>query len=283
MLYRDFITDCEQPAYAEEIRELYEQQRQGRAEYLIASYKKINGFKLDMHLFLPDTTVYPDKRPVIVYFHGGSWSEGKPNWFFEAGRNYAGQGWVAAAVEYRIKARHNTLPFESVKDARSAIRWLREHAETYRIDPAKIVATGNSAGGHLVLATALAEQWNEATDTLNVSATPDLLMIIAGVYDLTVANSKWIVKDLGNKDLVEQISPNHLLKKNIPPTFIIHGANDTHCLYSTAAYFAKNMRALGNDIEFHTIDGAGHFIWYGKYAERVSDIQRKYLEKWAFK
>ena len=89
------------------------------------------------------------------------------------------KGWVCA-VEYRIYSRQGTLPFEAVKDGRSAIRWLRQHADEYNLDTNRIVASGNSAGGHLALDCALADIWNEATDDLHYSPVPNLLMINSG-------------------------------------------------------------------------------------------------------
>jgi len=280
--YHEFVQTSKNTEYINNIQVLYEQSRIAREDHLIETYKRVDDFDLDIHLFLPDTTQFSGNRPVMVYFHGGSWSEGKPDWFFSAGKTYASQGWVAVAVEYRIMGRHGTLPFQSVLDARSAIRWLRTNAVRYNIDPSKIVATGNSAGGHLVLASAMADSWNEQSDDLGVSPIPDVLMVTAGVYDLTIDNSKWIVKDLEDKSLVLEISPNHLLKNNLPPMLLIHGENDMNCPYSTAEYFALNMREQGNEVEFHTIDGAGHFIWFGPHSTEVSKIKREYLENLGF-
>lgn len=280
--YDEFIQICQNTEFINNVKSLYNQEKEGREGHLIKTYKQVDGFDLDIHLFLPDTSLFTGGRPAIVYFHGGSWSEGKPDWFFSSGENYANQGWVAAAVEYRIMGRHGTLPFQSVLDAKSAIRWLRANAEAYNIDSSKLVATGNSAGGHLVLATALVDSWNEKTDNLDVSPIPDVLMVTSGVYDLTIDNSKWIVKDLDDKSMVYDISPNHLLKSNLPPMLLIHGENDMNCPYPSAEYFASNLKDYGNEVEFHTVEGAGHFIWFGRYSTEVSEIRREYLERLGF-
>jgi len=167
-------------------------------------------------------------------------------------------------------------------DAKSAIRWLRQHADEYNIDVNKIVASGNSAGGHLVLATALVENWNEKTDDIKYSPVPNVLMVNSGVYDLTDDNS-WIRQGLRNRNqdenLVKEISPNYLIKKGLPPTLIIHGTNDRNVPFSTAREFVDKMKLEGNDIEFHSLEGAGHFIWWGQYAQQVSVIRSKFLEK----
>jgi acetyl esterase/lipase len=60
---------------------------------------------------------------------------------------------VCFLADYRVNTRHLTSPFESLKDAKSAIRFIRQHAGDYHIDTAKIVASGGSAGGHLAAAT----------------------------------------------------------------------------------------------------------------------------------
>jgi len=39
------------------------------------------------------------------------------------------------------------------------------------------------------------------------------------------------------------------------------------------------MRFEGNDIEFQPLEGAGHFIWWGRYGKEVSKISSEFLEK----
>lgn len=186
-VYHHFMTSCRDTAYLNKIRIAFNNDYQGRQGHLVKTYKTVGPYQLDMHLFLPVND--GKKHPVMVYFHGGSWSEGKPDWFFEACKADAKQGWVSCAVEYRIYGRQRTLPFEAVKDSRSAIRWLRQHAADYQIDTNRIVASGNSAGAHLVLTSAMADRWNEDTDNFNYSPVPNVLLVNSGVYDLTDQNT----------------------------------------------------------------------------------------------
>jgi len=278
-LYTNFINSCKTPEYITKISELYESQKKGRESHIIETYKEIDGYELEMHLFLPDAEKFKEERTTMVHFHGGSWSQGKPDWFFETGQEYAKQGLVVAAVEYRIKGKQGTYPFESIKDAKSAIRWLRENATKYNIDPNKIIATGNSAGGHLCLATALIKNWNEETDNLEINAVPDVIIVNSGVYDLTNNQNKWIVENIVNKDLVKEISPNHLIAKSATKMLLIHGEKDMNCSYGSAEYFYNEMKLLDNDIELHTIKGADHWIWLGRHSAEVAKITREYMEK----
>lgn len=281
-LYENFISNCKDTSYANKIKTFYTEELNGRKNHLIKTYKTVDNFKLDIHLFLPDSALQTERSPVIVYFHGGSWSEGKPDWSFSACQKYSEKGWVGVTVEYRLADRHGTLPFEAVMDAKSAIRWLRENADEYNIDPERIIASGNSAGGHLVLATALVDNWNEKTDNLNFSCVPNVLLINSGVYDLTDENS-WYRAGLKRRNqdenLVNEISPNNLASEKLPPTLIIHGTNDRNVAFSTAKKFVEKMNISGNNIVFKPLDNAGHFIWWGKYGKQVAEIRYNYLKE----
>src|SRR4030095_9891570 len=54
-----------------------------------------------------------------------------------------------ATVSYRLAPAHR-FP-AAVHDVKAAVRWLRANAERLGIDPARIGATGDSAGAHLAL------------------------------------------------------------------------------------------------------------------------------------
>jgi acetyl esterase/lipase len=280
-VYQDFKANCADTAYLRRINTAYAEDLAGKKDHLVKTYKTAGPYRLDMHIFLPDSLQRGDKRPTIVFFHGGSWSEGKPDWFFESCKAYAKRGWVACAVEYRTYGRQRTLPFSAVMDARSAIRWLRKQAREYHIDTGRIVASGNSAGGHLVLCTALADQWNEKTDDLKYSPSPNVLMVNAGVYDLTDRITAWIRKDLKDKELVKQISPVFLVRKELPPALIFHGTNDQNVPFASAEKFVSEMIQTGNNrVEFHPLQGANHFIWFDrKYMPEMTKFRTDFLSR----
>ncbi|MBB6002327.1 alpha/beta hydrolase [Arcicella rosea] len=279
-----FLITCKNEAYKKTIDSMYTESANARKDHLIKTYKTVDGYNLDIHIFLPDSIDKTKKSPVMVYFSGGSWTKGNPEWAFYSCDSYAKKGWVGVSVEYRLADRHETTPFEAVKDARSAIRWLRINADTYNIDTARIVATGNSAGGHLVLTTALANEWNEESDNLNYNATPNLLLVNAGVYSLySESSTDWITRDLADKSLAKKISPIHLLRTGLPPMLIIHGTDDHSVDYASAKAFAEEMEKLGNDFEFHTLKGAPHAIWFDRrFSGKVSELRKAFLKKYGY-
>lgn len=99
------------------------------------------------------------KRPAVVYIYGGGWFYGdhtntrNRNIFCKNLMKLVADGFVVAAVEYR-KGVEAVFPAQ-LYDVKGAVRFLRANAETYGIDPNRIAAMGESAGGHLTALLAL--------------------------------------------------------------------------------------------------------------------------------
>jgi acetyl esterase/lipase len=95
-------------------------------------------------------------RPGIVVIHGGGWLEGDKSSFASREHgvpgnivDFAALGFVAVAINYRLSGE---APFPAaLEDCKNAVRSLRAHARDYNLDPDRIGAFGNSAGGHLAL------------------------------------------------------------------------------------------------------------------------------------
>lgn len=278
-LVADFNASCQDTAYRGKINRLYEQELAGRKNHHVRTYKTIGPYTLDMHLFGTSPSGTGRPRPAIVLFHGGSWSEGKPDWFFGLCEDYARRGWVACAVEYRTLSRHNTQPFAAVRDARSAMRWLRQHATELGVDTARIVAGGNSAGGHLALTTALPTPHNEPTDDLRWSPRPNAVVVNAAVFDLTTPANAWIAKGLKDKAEVQSISPLHLVGPGLPPVLLLHGTQDGNVPFATAEAFQQAATKAGNRVELEALQGAEHFIWFDpRFGKQVYDRHNSYLQ-----
>ncbi len=138
---------------------------------------------LDLHVFTPPTGPAA-MRPAVVFFFGGGWTTGTPLQFYTECRHFAAQGDVAITADYRISSTHaGATAFDSVADAKSAVRDLRSHATELGIDPQRIVAAGASAGGHLAAAAALLPGLDDPSDDPTVSARPDALQLWYPVID----------------------------------------------------------------------------------------------------
>jgi len=83
--------------------------------------------------------------PAVIYFTGGGWREGLPQHMIANAAWFRDRGIIGIAADYRVKSRHGTSPIECVKDAKSAVRFVRTNASQLGIDPDRIIAAGGSA------------------------------------------------------------------------------------------------------------------------------------------
>lgn len=218
-------------------------------------YKSIDGFDLKLHVFEPDGHQAEDQSPAIIFFFGGGWTSGKPNQFYSQARAFAKRGMVAMAAEYRVRSRHKTTPFESVKDAKSAVRWVRGHCRELGVDPARIVAAGGSAGGHIAACTGVIKGGDEAGEDLKVSSVPNAMILYNPVLDTTPKGY-----GLGKVGKARQtkISPCHHVRSGIAPTLLMHGTADTTVPFENAERFTRLMKAAGNRCQLEAFEGKGH-------------------------
>ena len=105
--------------------------------------------KLDVYARRGVTT----PQPTVVYFHGGFWAAGSKDASLMSLIPWMEMGWTVVNVEYRL-ARVAPAP-AAVEDCLCALRFVAAQAKTYNIDVARLVVTGESAGGHLTLTSAM--------------------------------------------------------------------------------------------------------------------------------
>ncbi|MCK3683910.1 alpha/beta hydrolase fold domain-containing protein [Maribellus sp. YY47] len=228
----------------------------------IVPYKTTEQGNLDLHIFKPEKSNNQGKYPVIVYFFGGGWSLGTPLQFYRECDYYASKGFVAIAADYRIKYLNHTTPFESVEDAKDAVRWIRANAEELNIDPDKIVAAGSSAGGHLAAAIGTL---NETHKGALSNYKPNLMLLYYPVID----NSEEGYGPEIIKSRYLEISPLHNIDTATPPALFVLGTQDPLIPVKTAREFRAKMEENGVECELHLIEGAGHPIFY--YAKDLTD------------
>jgi acetyl esterase len=226
------------------------------------TYKSVGGVELKMDLFEPRDLKATDHRPAIVFFFGGGWSGGSTKQFYQQARAMADQGIVAFSADYRVKSRNKTTPFECVKDGKSAIRWVREHAAEFGIDPEKIVAAGGSAGGHVAACTGVIEDHEEGGEDPGVSSIPNAMILFNPVLDTTD-------KGYGAKSFEPGqqtgISPCHHVRKGIVPTIVFHGTADKTVPFENAERFTRLMKEAGNECVLVPFEGKNHGFFNGSF------------------
>jgi acetyl esterase/lipase len=225
-------------------------------------YKTVDGTELKLHLFQPDGLKASDQRPAIIFFFGGGWNSGSPQQFYEQADSFAKQGLVCFSAEYRVKSRDKTTPFECVKDGKSAIRWVRQHAAELGVDPDRIVASGGSAGGHVAACTGIIEDCEEAGEDLSVSSLPNAMILFNPVLDTT---TQGYGASRFQPEQQTALSPNHHIRSGIVPTLLCHGTADETVPFENAERFARLMKEAGNDCRLVSFEGQDHGFFNGQF------------------
>jgi acetyl esterase/lipase len=240
----------------------------------IETYRRVGEVNLNAWIFEPTGHQAADRRPAVVFFFGGGWKSGTPGQFLPHCLHLAQTGLVAITVDYRVKDRHDVFPQECVRDAKSAIRWVRTNAKRLGIDPDRIAAGGGSAGGHLAAATALVPGFDDGEtindkvgdNTIAVSSMPNALILfnpavvlapVADHPDLMPADKFADIHERAN-GRPQEISPYHFVRAGLPPCIIFHGTNDEAVPFSTVQLFEKAMTAAGNHCELKAYPGQPH-------------------------
>lgn len=223
-------------------------------------YKEIDTTQLLLHVFYPENFDPARKHPALILFFGGGWNGGNIKQFEPHARYFASKGMITFTADYRVKSRQQTSPWESVKDARSAIRWLREHGREFSIDTNRIAAGGGSAGGHLAAAADLTEI-DEATDELAYSARPNALVL----FNPVINNGP---DGYGHERFGDQyvhISPYHNIKAGAAPAIIFLGTADKLIPVQQMKDYQQRMQEVGSRCEVYLYDGQPHgFFNYKK-------------------
>ena len=219
--------------------------------------------------------IYPedmsDKRyPCIVWICGGGWMRMDKSAHLSYLSTLAHQGFVVCSVEYRT-SNEGCYPMQ-IEDVKAAIRYLRAHADRYRIDKEHFGAMGESAGGFLTCMAALdhdkvhdvgeyleesssiqaACPWYPPTN-LSTFKYKDAEECAASMESLLLGyNTMRNIKEAYNSSPVSKVT------KDAPPFLIIHGINDQTVPFEQSEELYDKLIENGCDADLIALEGADH-------------------------
>lgn len=218
-------------------------------------------------LYLHDRGV----RPAMVMIHGGGWQTGDKS---HVGGHYAVAyalaGFNVVTINYRLAKPGDASTHwpAQLQDAQLAVRWLRHNAAKFHIDPARIGAMGQSAGGALALLLGSLDA-NVPGDRADLYAeeSPKVSAVIDafGPTDLTQPNmaAKFaLTTAFGGRryaqapDLYRSASAIGALNAHSAPTCILQGAKDVLVDPAQSRLLAERLGALNVPYEWLPFDGA---------------------------
>jgi acetyl esterase len=222
-------------------------------------------------LYLPDEAERP---PCIVYAHGGGFMQGSlDSWDAMLRELVRGSGAAALSVDYRLSPEHRfPVAFDEIV---AMIRLMAREGGGLGIDPTRLAAGGDSAGGNLALAAALALR--EAGETAL-----QFLLLIYGVYSsdsdspswrrygqgagLSQTQMRWIWETyLASPEQASdwRAAPLNADLRGLPPAHLVVGRRDP--LLDDSVNLKARLDAAGVPATLSVIEGLNHgFIRYGR-------------------
>jgi acetyl esterase/lipase len=212
--------------------------------------------------------------PGLVLLHGGGWRSGskrRPVVVLPM-LEYAARGYACISINYRLA---QEAPFPAaVEDVKTAVRWLRAHADEHHVDPDRIGAYGNSAGAHLALMLALVgpdagmegELYPEYSSSIQAVCASAVPADLGDELEGRAGNETMAVFLAGPEDgfaeRIRRASPITYVRADAPHMLLIHGSEDATVPVDQLDRFVEAMRASGHpDLTYLRIEGAGHMVF----------------------
>ena len=247
------------------------------------SYGPLDAEKGD--LYLPSTP--SSHRAAIVLIHGGGWYVGSRGDYTGIAKLVASRGLVAFTIDYRLaKADQPQTHWPAqLLDAQLAVRYLRAHAAEFGLDPARIGAMGDSAGGHLAVFLG-ALHTIEPGDAANLdpAQSPAVAAVVDQYGPVTIREAPSSMGSItalfGKPNPTEaqlaSMSPLPYITAQSAPVYILHGLHDELVPFQDSEALAARLIASGVQTVFIPYQG-GH-SYEGVPTERVLKLQVAAIE-----
>ena len=230
-----------------------------------------------LDLYVPENASGP--LPTIVAIPGGGFKTQSRAKFAAEARRFAEAGFVAASIGYRGVPDHTFAT--TVHDTKAAVRFLRAQAEHYPIDPRRIGAFGQSAGGHLsqMLAVSAGDAAMEGEGGHpEFSSRVQAAVSYAGVSDFISrlkegghqgarrderreSNGRWIGVPFSAESPVWQAaSPINYLSHDDPPLLLVHSKDDGVAPFQQSVQMYETMKPMQPYTELLLFEEGGHGI-----------------------
>ena len=228
--------------------------------------KSTTSLALDL-LHPADSTSTP--RPLVLFVHGGGWTQGNRSMGEGFLPLFAGGGAVAGTLSYRL-AQDAPYP-AALQDVAAALAWIRTNAESLGVDPDRIAIWGHSAGAHLAMHTAVFDPERAQGICCAVG--------VAGPYNLLLEENaspfgEMMVRNFlrdpadplgtgkGAEEAIRararEASPINHLDAMDPPLLLIQGGKDRLCAPAQAREMAASAMKAGLEVHLGFYPDIGH-------------------------
>lgn len=247
--------------------------------YIPASTREFDSERHRLDVYYPGDG---KAREVLVFIHGGSWSEGYKGLYKRLGELLAQKGIVAVLINYRLAPQ---VMFEKMAlDCAFAVKWVHRNISGYGGDKDKIFLAGHSAGGHLAALITLNKEFFEAIDATNI-VKGCILIDAFGLNIHTLLKEhqtpyNYLLHKVFTDDPAqwERGSPANFLEGNTIPFFVLAGERTYPFIMLDNGLFVGLMEIAGQPLQWKVISGKSHYQMIMQFEQAKNPLYDKIID-----
>ncbi len=232
----------------------------------LVRWKGHDGKDLSGFLYQPDAGKFPGKRPVVINIHGGPEGQARPG-YIGASNYYVNE--LGIAILYPnvrgssgfgksfLAADNGYKRFDTYRDIGALLDWVGTQPA---LDPARVMVTGGSYGGHMTFAVA-AFMSDRIRCALPVVGISNLVTFLQNTESYRRDLRRVEYGDERDPDMrafLERIAPMNNLEKMTAPMFIVQGRNDPRVPYTEAEQIVSTLKSRGTPVWYLLAKDEGH-------------------------
>lgn len=227
---------------------------------------------------IPEVTKNRRRRPAVLIIPGGGYANTSLREAEPIALPFLVRGYAAFVLHYTCAPQGFPV---SLREAAMAMRYIRENADTFDVDPTMVAAMGFSAGGHLCGTLGTLYDCPEVADIGSADVIrPDALGLCYPVlvewgrtHEGTFQNIS-----MGDPELRKRLSVEKLVRPDMPPVFLWHTRTDAGVPCRNSIIMAEALEEAGVDFVLHIYRKGPHGLatadTYGYASWNQPDISR---------
>ncbi|RXM42288.1 alpha/beta hydrolase [Flavobacterium sp. YO64] len=227
------------------------------------------------------------QNPAVIMIHGGGWRSGNKSQMNPLGQEIASKGYSCFTIEYRLSLEAK-YPY-GVYDVKNAIRFIKDNAKKFNVDPNKIAVLGCSSGGQMAALIGTTNGISAFDDPSNKSKSSSKVNAIINVDGILAFRhpessegemaSFWLGGSYEEKtENWKNASALSHANKNTPPILFINSSIDR--FHAGRDDMIKILNQYKIYSEVHTIENSPHSFWFFQpWFNPTVDFTTNFLKK----
>lgn len=223
-----------------------------------------------LSLYVPPSASEKSPAPILVFFHGGRWSDGHKEQYKFVADAFTEEGYIVALADYR---KYPQVKFPAfVEDVAASLAWVYKNVDDYHGDLTRLYVSGHSSGAHMAALV--------ATDAQYLAAHDLQLDIIAGFAGLSgpyafMPEADDLKDMFGPPERYPLMRAPNFVDGNQPPMLLLHGLDDETVVLKNAEKLQDAIEREGGQVTLKTyesidhVETVGSLMWFWSYKAPV--------------